>query len=212
VREPVAAAADADSIDAAVFDLGGVLIDWSPYHLYRQYLTDDAEIAAFLEEIDLYVWLRGVDADKAFEKSVYELAERHPHRAELIRAYWERWPETMRGPLPDTVELLRRLKAKAFPVYALTNWSRETWHHAGRFDFLSWFDDIVVSGHEGVAKPDPAIFHLACERFGVEPATTVFIDDHAPNVESAANLGFTAIQFTDAGQLERQLSDLGLPL
>lgn len=195
-----------------VFDLGGVLIDWSPYHLYRQYLDDDAEIAAFLEEIDLYVWLRGVDADKEFEKAVYDLADRHPHRAELIKAYWERWPETMRDALHDTVALLRRLKARTFPVYALTNWSRETWHHAGRFEFLDWFDDIIVSGHEGIAKPDPAIFHLACERFDVRPQTTVFIDDHAPNVESAQRLGFTAVQFTSAPDLEERLSALGLPL
>ena len=197
---------------AVVFDLGGVLIDWSPYHLYRQLFANDAEIAAFLDEIDLYGWLRGVDADKPFEASVHALAARFPHHGEPIRAYWQRWPETLRGPLPDSVDILRRLKTNGVPVYALTNWSYETWHHAGRFDFLDWFADIVVSGHEGVAKPDPAIFAIACRRFGVAPATTVFIDDHAANVEAATALGFHAVQFTAADQLERQLRAFGLPL
>lgn len=199
-------------VSTVVFDLGGVLIDWSPYHLYRQLFAGDAEIAAFLDEIDLFGWLRGVDADKPFEASVHALAARFPHHDEPIRAYWQRWPETIRGPLPDTVDILRRLKANGVPVYALTNWSRETWHHADRFDFLAWFADIVVSGHEGVAKPDPAIFEIACRRFGVEPGETAFVDDSATNVEAAAALDFRAIQFTGATELERQLRALGLPL
>jgi 2-haloacid dehalogenase len=195
-----------------IFDLGGVLIDWSPYHLYRKLFGSDREIAEFLEEIDLFHWLRGVDADKPFAKGVAELSARLPHRADLIEAYWQRWPETLNGTFDDTLAIVEELRASGLPLYVISNWSRETWHHAtDRFAFLDWFDDLVISGLEGVAKPDPEIFHLARRRFGVEPARTLFIDDHEVNVDSARALGFQAVQFTTADALRRVLDGLNLP-
>ena len=198
-------------IDTVVFDLGGVLIDWSPYHLYRKLFDNDDQIARFLDEIDLYSWLRGVDADKPFQRGVAELSARLPQHAPLIEAYWHRWAETLNGSLDDSLEVVSELRAGGLPLYVISNWSSETWHHATeRFDFLDWFDGLVISGLEGVAKPDPRIFHLACERHGITPERAVFVDDMAANVDSARGLGFHAIHFTDAAALRRQLAALGL--
>ena len=199
------------AIDAVVFDLGGVLIDWSPYHLYRKLFDNDEEIARFLDEIDLYAWLRGVDADKPFRGAVAELSARLPHRAALIEAYWHRWAETLQGSLDDSLGVVSELKATGMRLFVISNWSSETWHYATeRFDFLDWFDGLVISGLEGVAKPDPEIFHRACQRHEITPERAVFIDDMAANVESARGLGFHGIHFTGAEALRRQLAALGL--
>jgi 2-haloacid dehalogenase len=196
-------------VDTVVFDLGGVLIDWSPYHLYRKLFDSDEEIARFLEEIDLYTWLHGIDADKPFQRGVEELSARLPQHSELIEAYWHRWAETINGTLDDSLAVLEELKAQGVPLYVISNWSSETWHHAtDRFDFLDWFDGLVISGLEGVAKPDPGIFQIACARHDITPETAVFIDDRAENVDSARNLGFHGIHFTDAGALREELQNL----
>ena len=198
-------------IDAVVFDLGGVLIDWSPYHLYRKLFDSDAEIASFLAEVDLYNWLRGVDADKPFQQGVAELSARLPQHAELIEAYWHRWAETLNGALEDSLAVVSELKAAGMPLYVISNWSSETWHHATeRFAFLDWFDGLVISGLEGVAKPDPEIFRLACDRFTLMPEHTVFIDDRAENVESARAIGFHGVHFTDAAALRPQLEQFSI--
>ncbi|MFP6699236.1 MAG: HAD family phosphatase [Alphaproteobacteria bacterium] len=197
-------------VDTAVFDLGGVLIDWSPYHLYRRLFDNDGDIARFLEEIDLFNWLRGVDADIGFQRGVAELSARLPHHADLIQAYWDRWAETLNGTFDDSLALVEELRAIGTPLYVISNWSSETWHHAQGFPFLEWFDGVVVSGLEGVAKPDPTIFTLACDRYDLVPERCVFIDDMANNVESARNLGFHAIQFQNAPALRRDFVALGL--
>jgi 2-haloacid dehalogenase len=194
------------TLDTIVFDLGGVLIDWSPYHLYRKLFDNDADIASFLEEIDLYNWLRGVDADKSFQRGVEELSACLPHHADMIEAYWHRWAETLNGTLDDSLAIVTELKAQGRPLYVISNWSSETWHHATeRFDFLDIFDGMVISGLEGIAKPEPDIFHLACERFDILPGQAVFIDDRAENVESARRVGFHGVHFTDAVTLRQDL-------
>lgn len=200
----------ASEVDTVVFDLGGVLIDWSPYHLYRTLFDNDEDIACFLGEIDLFNWLRGVDADIGFQAGVAALSARLPHHADLIQAYWDRWAETLNGTLDDSLALVAELRALGTPLYVISNWSSETWHHAAGFAFLDWFDGVVVSGLEGVAKPDPAIFTLACDRYGLVPERCVFIDDMANNVETAQTLGFHAIQFQNAPDLRRDFVALGL--
>ena len=197
------------AVDTVVFDLGGVLIDWSPYHLYRKLLPDDAAIASFLAEVDLFGWLKHVDAQLGFERGVAALAARFPQHGHLIDAYWQRWAETLNGSMDDSVGLLAELRAAGTPLYAISNWATETWHHAEAFDFLDWFDGVVVSGHEGVAKPDAEIFERACARYGLSPARCVFIDDMPNNVEAARRLGFHAIAFTDAAKLDAELRALG---
>ena len=195
-----------------VFDLGGVLIDWDPRHLYRRLLPDD-EIDDFLDEIGFAEWNHAQDAGGSWDEAVESLAARHPHRRELIAAYPRRYPETMAGPIDGTVRLLSQLRAAGTRLLALTNWSAETFHHAlSTFDFLDMFEDIVVSGVEGVAKPDPRLFTILIERFALVPAETVFIDDSAANVAAAAELGLTALRFRDPDVLRADLRRLGLPV
>jgi 2-haloacid dehalogenase len=196
---------------AVVFDLGGVLIDWNPRYLYRTLFDDEAEMEAFLAEVTTQEWNAQQDAGRPWSEAVEELAALHPDRRELIEAYWRRWPETLGDAIEGTVEILRELRDAGARVYALSNWSAETFPLARpRFPFLEWFDGILISGEVKLAKPDPRIFAALLERFALEPGSTVFVDDSAANVRAAGVAGLIAIRFTDAPQLRREVSALGL--
>ena len=197
-------------IDTAIFDLGGVLIDWSPYHLYRKLFNSDADIDHFLQEIDLFNFLLGVDADKPFKSSIEELASQKPYLAEPILAYWHRWPETIKGTFDDTLAVVAELREQGIPLYVISNWSSETWQHAQTFPFLECFNGVVISGLERVAKPNQLIFEMTCERYGLRPVNCVFIDDVEDNVNSGSNFGFHGILFQDARSLRKQFVKLGL--
>jgi 2-haloacid dehalogenase len=191
---------------AVVFDLGGVLIDWDPRHLYRKLLADEAAVEEFLATVCTPEWNAELDRGRPFAEGVAQLVERHPEHAAAIAAYHERWPEMVAGDIPGTVEVLAELRAAGVPLYALTNWSAETFAITrGRFEFLEWFDGLLVSGEERVTKPDPAIFQLLLDRFGLDPTATVFVDDSAANVAAARRLGFDAIRFTGHEELRREL-------
>jgi 2-haloacid dehalogenase len=191
---------------AVVFDLGGVLIDWDPRHLYRKLLADEAAVEEFLATVCTPEWNAEQDRGRPFAEGVAELVERHPEHAAAIAAYHERWPEMVAGDIPGTVEVLAELRAAGVPLYALTNWSAETFAITrGRFEFLEWFDGLLVSGEERVTKPDPAIFQLLLDRFGLDPTATVFVDDSEANVAAARRLGFDAIRFTGHEELRREL-------
>ncbi|MFL6105197.1 MAG: HAD family hydrolase [Actinomycetes bacterium] len=191
---------------AVVFDLGGVLIDWDPRHLYRRLLADEAAVEEFLATVCTPEWNAELDRGRPFAEGVAELVERHPEHAAAIAAYPERWPEMVAGDIPGTVEVLAELRAAGVPLYALTNWSAETFAITrGRFEFLEWFDGLLVSGEERVTKPDPAIFQLLLDRFGLDPTATVFVDDSEANVAAARRLGFDAIGFTGHEELRREL-------
>jgi 2-haloacid dehalogenase len=197
--------------DAVVFDLGGVLIDWDPRRLYRKLLADEAAVEDFLATICTPEWNAEQDRGRPFADGVAELVERHPAHAAAITAYHERWTEMLGGEIPGTVAVLTELRAARVPLYALSNWSAETFRLTReRFAFLDWFDGLVVSGEEGVAKPDRRIFELLLERFGLMPAATLFVDDSAANVAAARGLGLDAVQFRDAGGLRRELAARGL--
>ena len=198
-------------ITTVVFDLGGVLIDWDPRYLYRTLFDDEAAMEDFLATVTTPEWNRAQDAGRPWAEAVEELAARHPEKRDLIEAYWHRWPETLGDAIEPTVAVLDELRSTGVRLYALSNWSGETFPKARpRYPFLEWFEGIVISGDERLAKPDPRIFEVLIERYDVHPAETVFIDDHAPNVEAAAVLGFTALRFTDAPSLRANLAHLGL--
>ncbi len=195
---------DDRQIEAVVFDLGGVLIDWDPRYLYRKIVDDEAFIEWFLTEVCSPDWNAEQDAGRSWADAAAEAKARHPSQAELIDAYVERWPEMIAGDIVDTVDVLERVAATGIPLFALTNWSAETFHVAReRFRWLRHFSDILVSGELGMKKPDPRIFRLLIERIGVEPAAVVFIDDALHNVETAGSLGLRAIRFTTAADLRR---------
>ncbi len=195
-----------------IFDLGGVLIDWNPRHLYRKLFPgDEAAMEHFLAHVCNDAWNVQQDAGRGFAEAVALLKEEHPAKTGLIDAYWERWVEMLAGPINDTVDILALLRERRVPLYALTNWSAETWPVARPlFPFLDWFDGIVVSGQERMAKPDPRIFRLLLERFAVAPESAIYIDDSRRNVEAAAALGLHAIHFTGAKRLAEELATLSL--
>ena len=192
---------------AVVFDLGGVLIDWDPRYLYRKLLADEAAVEEFLATVCTPEWNAEQDRGRPFAEGVAELAERHPEHAADIAAYHERWPEMLAGEVPGSVEVLADLRAAGVPLYALTNWAAETFAITReRFEFLDWFCGLLVSGEEGMTKPDPAIFRLLLDRFGLDPAATVFVDDSEANVAAARGLGIDAVRFTGPERLRRELS------
>jgi 2-haloacid dehalogenase len=195
-----------------VFDLGGVLIDWDPRHLYRRiFRGDDAAMEHFFAEVRIAEWNEEQDAGRSFAEGVALLQARHPEHRDKIAAFHLRWEEMLAGVIPGATEILRDVKAAGHPVYALTNWSAETYPVAERrFEFLSWFDGIVVSGRVGLRKPDPAIFRHLLERFGLEAERTLFVDDSERNVEAARRLGFEALRFESAPQLRRELTQRGV--
>lgn len=203
--------ASSASITSIVFDLGAVLIDWDPRALYLPLLGDPAAVDDFLAEIDFAAWNARQDAGRPFDDAIEELAREHPARHDLIRAYPQRFPDSLLGEVPGSVAVLRDVIDAGLSAYALSNWSAETFPHAReRFAFLGWFDGIVLSGAEGVSKPDARLFQILVERYALEPASAVFVDDSRANVAAAAALGFTAIHFTDAASLRAELAGLGV--
>ena len=200
-------------IEAVVFDLGGVLIDWNASYLYRSLLPDDAAIAVFLEEVGFAEWNTALDAGRDWDEAVEWLGTRHPDRHDLIEAFRDRWEETLGGPIEPTVEILEELRAAGIRTFALSNWSRRTFDIAAPgFPFLDGFESVVISGDVGATKPDPRIYDELLARGGLDPATTVFIDDNPPNVEAATALGFVGVRYVGSEQLRGDLARLGLPL
>ena len=195
-----------------IFDLGGVLIELDPRHLYRRHFNGDAvAMEDFLENVCTAEWNRQQDAGRPFVEAEAEAVARHPDKVEFIRAWASHFHEMIPGAISGTVEILEELRQRDVPLYALTNWSAETFAtQSARFEFLAWFDGIVVSGQEKLIKPDPRIFRLLMERYGIDPEHAVFIDDVSTNVAAAEALGIHGIHFTGPDELRRELSRLSL--
>ena len=194
-----------------IFDLGGVLIDWNPRYLYRKLMKSETEIEYFLSHICTPAWNAEQDAGRPFREGVAVLQARYPQYADLIAAYHLRWEEMLGEAIGESVKVLRQVKNTGRRVYALTNWSAETFHPTRkRFSFLGEFEGIVVSGEEKIAKPNPALFEILLQRYGIEAAQAVYIDDSAENIATAKRLGLHAIHFQDAAQLRRELHACGV--
>ncbi|MGB7600241.1 MAG: HAD-IA family hydrolase [Candidatus Sulfotelmatobacter sp.] len=195
-----------------VFDLGGVLIDWNPRHLYRKLFDgDEKAMEHFLANVCTTSWNSQQDAGRTFAEACALLKSEHPSHAELIDAWIERQPEMVAGAIDGTVEILAELRARRVSLYALSNWSAETFPIVlKRFEFLHWFQGVVLSGEVRLLKPDPRIFHLFFKTHGIDPAEAVYIDDLKPNVEAATALGMHGILFTDPASLRGELIELGL--
>lgn len=200
------------SVDAIIFDLGGVLIDWNPRYLYRKLLKDEDQVTWFLENICTSEWNDQQDAGRSFEEATKELIKQHPEWEEPISAWYGRWQETIGGPIHDTVDILKQIKAsKKYRLYALTNWSAETFPWALKnFEFLHWFEGIVVSGTEKTRKPFPEFYHILFDRYKVHPGNAIFIDDNIKNIEGAKKVGLKAIHFQSPQQLKIELVQIGI--
>ena len=198
-------------ITTVTFDLGGVLIDWDPRYLDRTLFDDEAEMEAFLAEVTTPEWNAEQDAGRTRVEAVDSLAEEYPEHRQLIEAYHLRWPETLGDAIQGTVDVLAELRDAGVRLLALSNWSAETFPIAReRYPFLGWFDGIVISGEVKAAKPDEQIVRVLIDRHGVEPSTTLFVDDNDGNVQAAAALGFVTVRFTDPPALRSALRELGV--
>jgi 2-haloacid dehalogenase len=198
--------------DTIIFDLGGVLIDWDPRYLYRSLFKTEDEVDWFLKNVCTPEWNEQQDAGRSFSIATEELVARFPQHETAIRAWYDRWQETIRGPIHGTVNVLEALRnKKQHRLYALTNWSAETFPWAlENFDFLHWFEGIVVSGVEKTRKPFPDIFHILFDRYQVTPHRALFIDDNRANIETARALGLDTIHFLSPGDLREQLTNRSL--
>ncbi len=196
----------------AIFDLGGVLIEWDPRHLYRKLFGGDtAAMEDFLANVCTTEWNERQDAGRSFADGARELLPRHADKRDLIEAWSQRFGEMIPGAIDGTVDILATLKRRGVPIYGVSNWSAETFPpQRERFPFLTWFDDIVISGVEHVIKPDPRIFRILLERNAIAPESAVYIDDVAANAAAAARLGLHGIHFRSPDQLRRDLAAVGL--
>ncbi|WP_419801917.1 HAD family hydrolase [Mucilaginibacter sp.] len=199
-------------INTIIFDLGNVLINWDPKLLYNKIFDSEEKANYFLENICTLNWNEEQDAGRSLEAGTKALIEEFPQHKKDIEAYYDRWEEMLNGPIEGTVEVFRQLKASGkYEIYALTNWSSELFPIALRqFEFLKWFDGIVVSGDEGIRKPEAAFFQILFDRYQVKPENAVFIDDNLRNVEAARKLGIESIRFTSAEKLEKELQALDI--
>lgn len=194
-----------------VFDFGGVLVDWNPRHLYKKVFASAEEMEWFLGNVCTPAWNAQQDGGRSFAQAVSELKVEYPKYAAQIEDFYNRWDETLAGPIKGAVEILRELKSKGLRIYGLTNWSAETFPIAfERFDFFKLLDGIVVSGEEGLIKPDPEIYKRLLQRFDLQAPNCIFIDDNAGNIAAAKALGFEGIVFTTALELRQELTRRGI--
>ncbi len=197
-------------LDAVIFDLGGVVLGWEPERAFEQVMPA-GDVADFLERIDFAGWNRRNDGGRAFDVAEAELVERFPEAEGIIHGYRKHFAHTLSGMVPGTSAVIAELGQAGIAMSALTNWSAETFPLAReRFGILRRFSSILVSGDERLLKPDPAIFALACEREGLDPARTVFVDDAPRNATAASEFGLTGLVFTNADRLRADLVDLGV--
>lgn len=199
-----------NKIDAIIFDLGGVLIDWNPSYVFDKMFEDEEQKKHFFENICTSDWNEKQDAGRSLKEATEELVTRHPEWKEYIESYYGRWEEMLGGPIHGTVEIFEQIKNSGkYKLYALTNWSAELFPIAlERYHFLHWFDGRVVSGEEKMRKPFPEFYQLILDRFQLNIEETLFIDDNTRNAEAAEKLGLKTIIFRSPSQLKEELVNL----
>lgn len=197
-------------ITTVVFDLGGVLIDWNPRYLYKQLFTDEQEMETFLSTITTPDWNEEQDAGRTIAEGTAHLVGQYPQHRELIEHFYGRWPEMLGGAIQGTVDILTELRDSGrYRLYALTNWSEETFPVAQeQFAFLQWFEGIVVSGTEKSRKPFPDFYHTLLTRYQIEPSQAVFIDDNERNIHAAQAVGMQTVHYQSPEQLREELQKL----
>lgn len=199
-------------INTIIFDLGGVLIDWNPKYLYRKIFRSEIAVDYFLNNITTPHWNEQQDGGRSLEEATKFLINEYPEYSTEIEAFYGRWEEAMLGgAIEGSVEVLKSfIDNPDYKVYALTNWSAETFPYARKkFSFLKWFDGILVSGEENMKKPDPAIYELILSRYDINKDEVLFIDDSLKNVEAAVKTGIKSIHYKNATVLKERLKDMG---
>jgi 2-haloacid dehalogenase len=200
-------------VDAVVFDIGGVLLDWNPRYLYQHLFDDPAELDDFLARVCTSEWHATHDLGADTLTSCQALAREHPDYASQIMAWADRREEMISGQIEGTVAILDELRSAGVPCFVLSNMEADAFAvRRDRYPFFGWVDGCVISGIEKVAKPDARIFEIMIERFGLDPARTAFIDDQPRNIAAARALGLVALRFESPPALRTELRGLGLPL
>ena len=200
------------TIKAIIFDYGNVLIDWNPRYVYRRYFPDNPEgMEHFLREINFMEWNTQQDGGRPFEEGIAILSEQFPQYADLIRAYYENWSDSIGDIYTGTIEILKQLKQAGYSLYGFSNWSAETFPLVrAKHEFFDLFDDMVISGEVGVVKPEPEIYQILLNKIGRPAHECLFIDDSLPNIQHANKIGFATIHFQSSTQLEKELKRIGL--
>ena len=194
-------------VKAIIYDLGAVLIDWNPEYLFKKIIHDEEKRKFFFENICTAEWNEEQDGGRSIQEATELLSNQHPEWKDQIEAYYGRWEEMLGGPIHDSVNVFKELKEKdQYKFYALTNWSAELFPIAlERYDFLHWFDGRVVSGEEKMRKPFPEFYQLLLDRYELDAAETLFIDDNLRNIKAAEKLGIPSIHFKSADELRKEL-------
>jgi 2-haloacid dehalogenase len=196
---------------SVIFDLGNVLIEWDRRFLFEKLIDDGDELEAFLDGVFTLEDNQHLDRGTPLGEVAQQVAQRHPDQHDLVMAFADRWQETLGGVIEGTVSVLDELSREGVPLYALSNWGRDTFAMIEpNYSFFELFDGMVISGREGIIKPDPAIYRLLCDRYSIEPEDAVFIDDSGANVATAMSLGFDALLFESPGRLREQLVERNL--
>lgn len=197
-------------IDTIIFDLGGVLIDWNPMNVYTEVFEGDKEKATwFLNNVCTYEWNVEQDAGRTIKEAVAIKIAEYPEYEDLIRLYYDKWHLMLSGAIDKNVTLFKQLKAtKKYKIYALTNWSAETWGKAIElFPFLKDFDGVVVSGKEKTRKPFPKIYEIILNRYAITPEKSIFIDDNLPNIKKANEFKINTIHCKNPEQVRAELKN-----
>lgn len=198
-------------INTIIFDLGNVLIDWNPKYVFDKLFDDEDRKKYFFENICTMEWNEAQDAGRPIKEATEELVAQYPEWKGYIEAYYGKWTEMLGGPIHDTVEIFKTLKQSGrYKLYALTNWSAETFPYAlEMYEFLHWFDGRVVSGEEKMRKPHPEFYQVLLDRFDVRAEEALFIDDSVRNIQAAEKIGIKTIHFTSPEQLRNELVQQG---
>ncbi len=201
-------------LSTIIFDLGGVLIDWNPEYVFREVIPEEERRRYFFDNICTPEWNIEQDAGRPLAEATDLLVKQWPDWEPEVRSFYGRWEEMLGGPIQETVELLRELRdLGTHRLLALTNWSAETFPVAlERYEFLQWFEGIVVSGTERTRKPFADIYQVLLDRYGVSAEESVFIDDSLKNVEGAAAIGMHGIHFQNTEQLREALRSFGVKI
>ena len=186
-----------------LFDLGNVFFDWDPRHFYKDVFSNINEMEHFLSEICNDKWNIQQDAGRTIEEAEKDLIPLFPNYQDKIKLYYKNHGKMIKGVFETSIELLEELKKQGYLCYVLSNWSAETFLDTKeKFSFLNFFDGLIISGEEKLIKPDPKIFHLACERFNLIPENTIFIDDRIENINAASKLNFQTIHLTNPNDIK----------
>jgi 2-haloacid dehalogenase len=200
--------------ETIIYDLGGVLIDWNPMYVFEKYFDRTEDRDYFFSNICTSAWNEEQDGGRTIAEGTQRLIGQFPEWEAAIRDYYGRWTEMIKGPIQESVDLLSEIRSTGqYRLYALTNWSAETFPHAlERFEFLSWFEGILVSGEEKTRKPFDDFYLKLLEKYSINKESALFIDDNLRNVEAAKKLGIRSIPFTNAESLRKSLKESGIQI